>query len=142
MKKLLLLLLLSLGFIGSANAEINTISDVFQIIWGFWDAIKSFFALPGTLVLILFYDTSIGHFFELSRYAETISLIINLVYWCGGFIFMLSSTEYLDKLTKTTGKKIFEKISSQLFWVWLFIPAFIGFIVHTINPQLLHQIFF
>ena len=54
MKKLLLLLLLSLGFIGSANAEINTISDIFQIIWGFWDAIKSFFALPGTLVLILF----------------------------------------------------------------------------------------
>jgi hypothetical protein len=95
------------------------------------------FALPGTLVIVLFYDTAVGRFFELWRYSETISVIINLVYWCGGFVFSLSALEYLDNLTKTTGKKIFEKISNQLMWVWLFLPAFIGVIVHTINPQLL-----
>lgn len=114
-----------------------TISDVFQLIGSFWGGIKFLFGLPGTLVIVLFYDTAVGRFFELWRYSETISAIITVVYWLGGLVFTLSALEYLDNLTKTTGKKIFEKISNQLLWVWLILPAFIGVIVHTINPQLL-----
>jgi hypothetical protein len=138
MKKLFIFISLYIGLIGLANAnDAFTISDVFQLIGSFWGGIKFLFALPGTLVIVLFYDTSVGSFFELWRYSETISVIINLVYWCGGFVFSLSAQEYLDNLTKTTEKKIFEKISNQLIWVWFFLPAFIGVIVHTINPQLL-----
>ena len=114
-----------------------TISDIFQLLGSFWGGIKFLFALPGTLVILLFYDTAVGRFFELWRYAETISVIINLVYWFGGLVFTLSTQEYLDNLTKNTGKRIFEKISNQLFLIWLFLPSFIGVIVHTINPQLL-----
>ena len=135
MKKLLLLLLLSLGFIGSANAEMTTISDFIQIFPALWGLVKFYFGLPGVLIVTVFYDTFLGHFFEVGRYGDVISTIINFAYWIGGFVFVLTFDEYLYKLAKSRGKKVFEKIGSWLYLVWFLLPALLGFIINLISPE-------
>jgi len=139
MKKLFLFTILCLGINRLAIANDSfTISDVFGLFQFIWVAIKFWFALPGILIVTLFNDTSLGHFFELWRYAENISVIVNLVYWFAGFVFTLSCMEYLDKLSKSTKIIIIQKISSSLIFVWFFLPAFVGAFFHYFNPQLLY----
>ena len=137
MKKLLLLLLLTLGFIGSANAEINTISDVFQIFPALWVGVKFYFYLPGGLVVTALYNTSLGQFFELSRYGEVIITILALVYWVGGLFSAFSISDYLYKLEKSRKNTVLKKIEDNIFMVWLFLPPLIAFIVTLFNREFL-----
>ena len=106
MKKLLLLLLLTLGCISVANADdAFTISDVFQIFPALWSGVKVWFFMIGSLVVMALHETSLGQFFEVDRYSEEITIITSLVYWIGGLVFLLSITEYIDKLDKSPNKK-------------------------------------
>ena len=135
MKKLLIFLLLSLGLIGSANAEMTTISDFIQIFPGLWELVKFYFGLPGVLIVTVFYDTFLGHFFEVGRYGDVISTIINFAYWIGGLVLLFSINDYLYKLSKSRGKKVFDTIGIWLYLVWFILPALLGFIINLISPE-------
>ena len=148
MKKLLILLL-SLGFIGSANAEMTTISDFIQIFPALWGGVKLHFGFPGVLIISVFYDTFLGHFFEVGRYGDVISTIINFAYWIGGLLIFVFINDYLKgydlgieyanslgyELSKSRGIKVFEKIRSWLYLVWFLLPALLGMIIKIISPE-------
>ena len=136
MKKLLLLLL-SLGFIGSANAEMLTISDFIQIFPALWVGVKFYFYLPGGLVVTALYNTSLGQFFELSRYGEVIITILALVYWVGGLFSAFSISDYLYKLEKSRKNTVLKKIEENIFKVWFFLPPLIGFTIFFFNREFL-----
>ena len=89
-----------------ANADdAFTISDVFQIFPALWSGVKVWFFMIGSLVVMALHETSLGQFFEVDRYSEEITIITSLVYWIGGLVFLLSITEYIDKLDKSPNKK-------------------------------------
>ena len=149
MKKLLILLLLSLGFVGSAYAEMTTISDFIQIFPALWGLVKLYWGFPGVLIISVFYDTFLGHFFEVGRYGDVISTIINFAYWIGGLLIFVFINDYLKgydlgieyanslgyELSKSRGIKVFEKIRSWLYLVWFLLPALLGMIIKIISPE-------
>ena len=134
MKKLLILLL-SLGFIGSANAEMTTISDFIQIFPALWGLVKLYWGFPGVLIISVFYDTFLGHFFEVGRYGDVISTIINFAYWIGGLYLLFSINDYLYELSKSREKKVFDTIGGWLYLVWFLLPALLGMIIKIICPE-------
>ena len=137
MKKLLLLLLLTLGCISVANADdAFTISDVFQIFPALWSGVKVWFFMIGSLVVMALHETSLGQFFEVDRYSEEITIITSLVYWIGGLFLLFSILEYIDKLDKSPNQKTSDKIASWLFWGWFFFPAILGYILSLMNGPL------